>query len=111
MRSQPETRDIEAPGTPATFGPSGTVRVQDGPDHAEIRLPRKCPQDLVSGRPNLRETREKGGASAQRVRGPDPQGYATGQGMPRASTRAAMASNSSRGIFSSVGQGVSRSSE
>ncbi len=38
-------------------------------------------------------------------------GQATEQGMPSASTRVAMACNSSRGTFSSVGQGVSRSSE
>ena len=37
--------------------------------------------------------------------------YATEQGMPSASTRAAMRSSSSRPTFSSVGQGVSRSSE
>ena len=37
--------------------------------------------------------------------------YATGQGIPSASTRAAIACSSSRGTFSSVGQGVSRSSE
>ena len=37
--------------------------------------------------------------------------YATEQAMPKASTRAAMACNSSRETFSSVGQGVSRSSE
>ena len=36
---------------------------------------------------------------------------ATEQAMPSASTRAAMARSSSRGTFSSVGQGVSRSSE